>query len=189
VGSSLFGWLTYALKNAHNFVGPLFVVSLLVVIVTFVRDNLPRPGDLTWLLRLGGMFGREEVPSHRFNAGEKVVFWVGVLVLGLVTAGSGLVMDLLVPGIAYTRGNMQIAHMIHAVAAVLMMALFIGHIYLGTIGMKGAYDAMRGGYVSEGWAREHHALWADDVRAGRIPAQRSQPAESAAAAAHPAAQA
>ena len=173
IGSTLFGWLSYALKNAHNFVGPLFIVSLLIVIVTFIRDNFPRAGDLAWLTRLGGIFGETQVPSHRFNAGEKVIFWAGVFVLGLVVAGSGAVLNMIVPGIEYTRGNMQIAHMVHSTAAVLMMTMFLLHIYLGTIGVKDAYRGMRTGYVSEGWAREHHALWAEDVRAGRIPAQRS----------------
>jgi formate dehydrogenase subunit gamma len=179
IGSTLFGWLTYALKNGHNFVGPLFAVSLVVVFVTFVRDNFPRAGDLAWLARAGGMLGDHEVPSHRFNAAEKLLFWGGVFVLGGVVVGSGLVLDMLLPGIATTRGNMQIAHMIHAVAAVLMMAMFIGHIYMGTIGTRGAYRAMRTGYVSEGWAREHHALWLDDVKAGAIPAERSRSAELA----------
>ncbi len=175
IGGTLFGWLTYALKTAHNFAGPLFAVSLLVVIVTFIRDNLPAKGDLTWLLRAGGMFSDHEVPSHRFNAGEKVIFWAGVFLLGLTSVGSGLVLDKLVPGMAYLRGDMQIANMIHAVAGVLMMTMFLGHIYLGTIGTKGAYRGMRTGYVDETWAREHHELWADDVRAGKIPAQRSAP--------------
>ena len=178
IGGTLFGWLTYALKTAHNFAGPVFAVSLLVVFVTFIRDNLPRQGDLQWLLKGGGLLGEHEVPSHRFNAGEKVIFWGGVLVLGLITVGSGLVLDMLVPGIAYTRGNMQIANMVHGVATVLMMAMFMGHIYIGTIGMKGAFSAMRTGHVDEAWAREHHELWADDVRAGKIPAQRSTPAAS-----------
>jgi formate dehydrogenase subunit gamma len=176
LGSTLFGWLTYALKNVHNFMGPLFAVSLLVVVFTFIKDNLPAKGDLTWLRRAGGLFAKEEVPSHRFNAGEKLIFWAGVLVLGLIVVGSGLVLNQLVPGMAYLRGDMQIAHMIHAAASILMMVMFLGHIYIGTIGMKGAYGAMRTGYVDEGWAHEHHKLWADDIRAGRIPAQRSTPA-------------
>ena len=181
IGSTLFGWLGYALKNAHNFVGVLFAVSLLIVIATFVRDNAPRAGDLQWLRRGGGLFGAgDQVPSHRFNAGEKVVFWIGVFLLGVVAAGSGLVLNMLVPGIAYTRGNMQVAHMIHSVATMLMMTVFILHIYLGTVGVKGAYSGMRTGYVSEGWAREHHSLWADDVRAGRIPAQRTASPEATA---------
>lgn len=173
IGGTLFGWLSYALKNAHNFAGPLFAVSLLVVIATFIKDNLPGKGDLTWLLKGGGMLSEHEVPSHRFNAGEKVLFWGGVFLLGLVVVGSGLVLDKLVPGIEYVRGNMQIAHMIHGVATVLMMAMFIGHIYMGTIGTEGAYKAMRTGYVDETWAREHHELWYDDIKAGKIPAQRS----------------
>ncbi len=173
LGGTLFGWLTYALKNLHNFAGPLFAVSLVIVLVTFLKDNWPSADDWKWIKSAGGLFGGEEVPSHRFNAGEKMVFWGGVLLLGFIVIGSGLVLDMLVPGLAYLRGDMQVAHMIHAVAAVLMMAMFLGHIYMGTIGMKGAYSAMRTGYVDEGWAKEHHRLWYDDVRAGRIPAQRS----------------
>lgn len=173
IGSTLFGWLTYALKTAHNFAGPLFAVSLVVVIVTFVRDNLPGKGDLNWLLRGGGLLREHEVPSHRFNAAEKLLFWAGVFLVGLVVVGSGLVLDKLIPGWGETRGEMQIANMVHAVATVLMMAMFIGHIYIGTIGMKGAYGGMRTGYVDEGWAKEHHEWWYDDIKAGKIPAQRS----------------
>ena len=119
------------------------------------------------------MLSGHEVPSHRFNAGEKLVFWGGVFALGLVVVASGLVLDKLVPGLAYLRNDMQVAHMVHAVAALLMMAMFAGHIYLGTVGMKGAYRAMRSGYVDEGWAKEHHRLWYDDVKAGKIPVKRS----------------
>ena len=173
LGGTLFGGLAYMLKFAHNFAGPLFAVSLLVVFITFIKDNLPSAADLTWLLRGGGMFGGHEVPSHRFNAGEKIVFWAGVFVLGLLVVASGLVLDKLLPGLAYLRGDMQIAHMVHAIATLLMVALFAGHIYMGTVGMHGAYRAMRTGYVDEHWAREHHELWFDDVKAGKIPAQRS----------------
>ena len=173
IGGALFGWLTYALKTAHNFAGPLFAVSLVVVFFTFLRDNMPRKGDLEWLLKGGGLFGGTEVPSHRFNAGEKLIFWGGVFLLGIVVVGSGLVLDKLIPGMDYLRGDMQIANMVHSVATVLMMAMFLGHIYLGTIGMKGAYQGMKTGYVDDGWAKEHHALWAADIRAGKIAAQRT----------------
>ena len=90
---------------------------------------------------------------------------------------AGLVLDKLLPGLLYVRDTMQIAHMIHAAAAVLMMAMFIGHIYIGTIGMQGAYQGMRTGYVDETWAREHHEFWYDDIKAGKIPAQRTQAAQ------------
>ena len=177
MGLTLFGWLSYALKNLHNFAGPVFAVSLVIIFVTFVRDNMPSRGDLVWLLKGGGLLSAKEVPSHRFNAGEKLVFWGGVFFLGIVVVGSGLVLDKLLPGLLYVRDTMQIAHMIHAAAAVLMMAMFIGHIYIGTIGMQGAYQGMRTGYVDETWAREHHEFWYDDIKAGKIPAQRTQAAQ------------
>jgi formate dehydrogenase subunit gamma len=176
MGGTLFGWLTYALKNMHNFAGPLFAVSLVIVFLTFLRDNWPQKGDLNWLLKGGGLLSEHEVASNRFNAGEKLIFWAGVFFLGLIVVASGLVLDKLVPGLIYERSTMQIAHMVHAVATVLMMAMFIGHIYLGTIGMQGAYKGMRTGYVDETWAKEHHEFWYDDVKAGKIPAQRSSPA-------------
>ena len=173
IGNALFGWLTYALKNIHNFAGPLFAVSLVIVIITFVRDNLPRAEDITWLLKGGGLLSQHEVPSHRFNAGEKVLFWAGVFVLGLIVVASGLVLDKVLPGLVYERSTMQISHMVHAAATFLMMAMFMGHIYMGTVGMRGAYSAMRTGYVDETWAKEHHELWYNDIQAGKIPAQRS----------------
>lgn len=181
LGGTLFGWLSFALKNLHNFAGPLFAVSLAVVFITFVRDNLPSKDDVVWLLKGGGLFSGTEVPSHRFNAGEKVVFWGGVLFLGLIVVGSGLVLDMLIPGLIYERATMQIASMIHGVAALFMMAMFIGHIYMGTIGMRGAYKAMRTGYVDETWAKEHHELWYDDVKSGKIPAHRSDASNTPAA--------
>ena len=181
LGGTLFGALSYALKTAHNFAGPLFAVSLVLMLITFVKDNLPSKEDLAWMMRLGGMFGGQEVASHRFNAGEKVVFWLGLLVLGGLVVASGLVLDKLIPGMAYLRPDMQIAQMVHSAAAMVMLAMFAGHIYMGTIGMKGAYKAMRTGYVDEAWAKEHHELWFDDVKAGKIPAQRSpEPAPLAA---------
>ena len=175
IGGALFGWLTYFLKTAHNLFGPLFAVSLVIVFIVFVRDNFPNASDLQWLRRGGGLFGGHEPPSARFNAGEKIVFWGGVFFLGIIVVSSGLVLDKVIPGLAYLRSDMQIAHMIHGVSTALMIAMFLGHIYLGTLGMKDAYRAMKTGYVDEGWAREHHALWYEDIRAGRIPAQRTPP--------------
>lgn len=178
MGTTLFGWLTYLLKNAHNFAGPLFAVSLLIVIVTFARDNLPAKGDLNWLLKGGGMFSEHEIKSGRFNAGEKVMFWGGVFLLGLIVVASGLVMDKLVPGLLYDRNTMQVAHMVHAVSNILMVVMFMGHIYLGTLGAEGAYEGMKTGYVDETWAKEHHEFWYDDVKSGKVPAQRSTSAVS-----------
>jgi len=175
MGGTLYGPLTYVLKTLHNFAGPVFTVSLVIVFFTFVRDEWPERGDLHWLARAGGAFSknRDEPPSGRFNAGEKLIFWAGVLFLGVIVVASGLVMDKLVPNVDYERSTMQVAHMVHSVATVLMMSMFTLHIYLGTIGMRGAYKAMRTGWVDEAWAREHHEYWYEDIVAGKIPAQRS----------------
>jgi formate dehydrogenase subunit gamma len=180
IGSTLFGWLTYALKNLHNFIGPLFAVSLLIVIGLFVKDNVANAADLNWLKKAGGMLGDKQVPSHRFNAAEKGIFWWVVTIPGLIAVLSGLVLDQLVPGLGLFRSDMQIASMVHSVMAFWITAVLIGHIYMGTIGTRGALEGMKTGYVTEGWAKEHHELWYNDVKAGKIPAQRgSAPAPSA----------
>jgi formate dehydrogenase subunit gamma len=173
LGATLFGWLSFAMKNLHNFVGPVFAVALVIFAFTYLRDNLPKAHDLGWLAKGGGMFNGEHVPSGKFNAGEKFVFWVGVIFFGLIVTASGLVLNLLVPGLGQTRGQMQVAHMVHAIASVLMMALFMGHIYMAMWGVKDAMKGMRTGQVDEAWAKEHHEMWHDDVKAGRVPAQRS----------------
>ncbi|WP_151632102.1 formate dehydrogenase subunit gamma [Noviherbaspirillum aerium] len=174
-GHTLFGWLAYACKNIHNFVGPLFSLSLIVMFVIFVKDNLPNSSDGIWIRRLGGAIGDGHVKSGRFNAGEKLWFWGGVTLLGLIVSASGFVLDMLVPGLLYTRGTMQIANVIHLVAAVLVFAMSLGHIYMGSIGTEGAYEAMRHGYVDDTWAKEHHELWYEQVQNGEVPRVRSTP--------------
>lgn len=185
IGSTLFGWLTYALKNAHNFIGPLFAVSLLIVIGTFVKDNIANASDLNWLKKGGGLLGDKQVPSHRFNAAEKGVFWWAVTLPGLVAVISGLVLDQLVPGLGLLRSDMQVASMVHSVMAFWITAVLIGHIYMGTIGTRGALEGMQTGYVTEAWAKEHHELWYNDVKSGKIPAQRAPTCAASASAGNP----
>lgn len=180
MGHMLFGWLTYLLKNLHNVVGPIFTLSVIVAFVVFLRDNLPSRDDVRWVTSLGGLASGKHVPSGRFNAGEKMWFWIGVFVFGLVLSASGWVLDMIVPGMDYYRSTMQIANVIHGISAVLMIAMACGHIYMGTIGMEGAYRAMRDGWVDEAWAKEHHEHWYDDIKSGKIPAQRSTGPDAAA---------
>jgi formate dehydrogenase subunit gamma len=163
-----FSWLTIISKNVHNFVGPLFIFSLVVSFLIFVKDNLVRSYDIKWLVRLGGMLGsKEEMPSGRFNGGEKAWFWGGLVLLGTIVSVTGLILDF--PNWNQGRELMQQANVVHAIAALLFIAASFGHIYLGTIGMQGAYRAMRDGYVDEEWAREHHALWYEEVKQGKRP--------------------
>ena len=165
-GYTLFAWLAALSKNLHNFVGPFFIVSVLAMILIWLRDNLPRSYDWQWFGRVWGFFMRgEHIPSGRFNAGEKAWFWIGVVGLSVVVAWSGVI--LLFPNFDQTRSVMQEAWVWHVVAAIIYIAMSLGHIYMGTIGVEGAYGNMRTGYTDETWAKEHHSIWYDEVKSGR----------------------
>ena len=166
IGYTLFAWLTALAKNLHNFVGPFFIVSVLAMILMWVRDNLPRAYDWQWFRGAWGFFMRgEHLPSGRFNAGEKGWFWICVVALSVIVAWTGVI--LLFPNFDQTRATMQEAWVWHAVAALVYIAISLGHIYMGTIGVEGSYGSMRTGYVDEVWAKEHHELWYNEVRSGR----------------------
>jgi formate dehydrogenase subunit gamma len=161
MGGTAYGSFLMVCKSIHNFTGPLFTLSILVFFLLFVGKNIPEKGDLQWLFSFGGMFSGKHVPAGFFNMGEKFWFWFGMTFLGLVISGSGFVLDMIVPfmDIQYLRGTMQIANIIHSSAAILMTAMAMGHIYIGTIGMQGSIDGMKTGYVDATWAKEHHELW------------------------------
>ena len=161
VGFTLFSWLATLSKYIHNFVGPVFAFCVVLMFVTFVKDNFPKAHDLKWLAKFGGLVSGEHVPSDRFNAGEKVWFWLGVTLMGLVVSVTGFILNF--PNFEQGRELMQIANVIHAISAVLFLTMGLSHIYLGTVGVEGAYDAMRTGYVDETWAKEHHEYWYRDA--------------------------
>ncbi len=167
IGYTLFAWLAQASKIAHNFIAPVFAVAVPIFVIMFVRDNLPKAHDVKWIAKFGGMLDKSggHVPSGRFNAGEKALFWGLVCVLSVVLIVTGFV--LLFPTFDQSRQTMAIANTIHMVCALLAIAMACFHIYLGTVGMRGAYQAMRYGYVDETWAKEHHEIWYEDVKAGR----------------------
>lgn len=166
LGYTLFSWLAVLAKNLHNFTGPLFLVSMVTMFFTYVSRNFPEAGDGKWLAKVGGMLSGKHMPSGFFNAGEKIVFWLGLTLFGLVVSLSGLVLNF--PNFAQGREIMQGAHLFHSITGILFMGLMMGHIYLGTIGVPGAYHAMRhDGLVDEAWAKEHHENWYNDVKAGK----------------------
>lgn len=177
-GHTLFGWLAFALKNLHNFTGPVFAVSVIVAFVIFVKDNLPAASDLKWFVRLGGLFGGKHASAGRFNGGEKAWFWIGMVFIGLTVSASGFVLDMLVPGFESTRSAMQIADVVHIIGAVLLTGMAFGHIYIGTIGTEAAYESMRTGYVDDAWAKQHHDLWYEDIESGKVPRVRTQEGEA-----------
>jgi formate dehydrogenase subunit gamma len=167
IGYTMFSWLSILAKNLHNFVGPLFFVCMVLLFLTFVRDNVWRKYDWNWIRHFGGLVSRNDVPSGKFNAGEKAWFWGGLLFCGLIVSASGFVLGF--PNFNQARSTMQIANIIHLIIASLFMLAALGHIYMGTLGMAGAYNAMSKGYVDETWAKEHHLYWYNDIKAGKIP--------------------
>ncbi len=165
IGYTLFSWLAALAKNLHNFAGPILIIATPWLIARFLRDNGISGRDFAWLANLKGFFTDHETPSGRFNGGEKIVFWLMLVLATPVLVISGLV--LLFPNFDQTRLTMQLANGVHMITAYLAMALASVHIYIGTLGVAGAYRAMRDGYVDESWALHHHKLWYEDVIAGR----------------------
>jgi formate dehydrogenase subunit gamma len=166
LGPGAFAGLALFSKYVHNYVGFAFIVGVILTFVMWVRWNLPTRADLTWLAKGGGLFGKHShPPAHKFNAGQKIIFW-SVVVFGGALCATGLL--LLFPFYWADMHQMQLAQLVHAVLALLMIAIIIAHIYIGTVGMEGAFDAMGTGHVDENWAREHHNLWVAEM-------QRKQP--------------
>ena len=170
IGPTAFGLIASASLQGHNLFGPLFLLSILALFVTFVRGNGYGWVDLKWLFKAGGFLGGH-ASSGRYNFGEKSWFWWATL-CGLALSLSGMLMlfpDHL-PALAARfwsdalpeRSLMQLANVIHGAAAILFIGFGLGHIYLGTIGMEGALEGMTRGTVDEAWAKEHHDLWYED---------------------------
>ena len=164
MGHDAFATLAIVAKYLHNFVGPLFIACSLLLFITFVRKNLFVGIDWAWIKGGGGLVTKKHIPAGYFNAGEKLWFWGGLTLLGLLMSATGLLLDFVVAD--QTRYVLQVANVLHIGGATLYMAGAMAHIYIGTLGMPGAYRAMRYGSVDEEWAKEHHRLWYDAVKAG-----------------------
>ncbi|SNS27272.1 formate dehydrogenase subunit gamma [Tropicimonas sediminicola] len=187
-------------KLIHNSVSFAFILGVILIFLKWIRFNIPNMNDLRWLRVMGGLFDDSiHPPAGKFNAGQKIIFWsVMLMSAGVVATGISLLLPFrfAVMGdiFAWVNGigvlswfgfgelpvhlspqeEMQYTQIVHAVFAFLFMAMIIGHIYIGTLGMEGAFDAMGTGYVEEQWAREHHSIWLEEVKADE---RAAQPAE------------
>jgi formate dehydrogenase subunit gamma len=185
IGASAFAWLTYLCELFHDYLAFAFMLGIVLMFLMWVKDNLPTAADWAWLKRGGGLFTRSPVepPAWKFNAGQKILFWL-VILGGVSVALSGLallfpftfhwfsgtfaVLDVFGAGLPTHLSPLaetQLAQLWHAAVALLFIALILAHIYLGTLGMEGAFDAMASGRVDANWAKEHHALWAEGLEA------------------------
>ncbi len=165
-------------KIAHNYLSFPFTLGIVVMLLLWAKDNIPGRLDIEWFKKGGGIVGKGHPDSKRFNAGQKMIFWITVLG-GAAVAVSGYL--LIFPFQGTDVADMQLAHIIHALISVLMIAAILGHIYIGSVGMEGAFDAMGSGQVDVNWAKEHHNLWtAEQLAKGGVsgaPGAQAKPAE------------
>ena len=148
-------WSEWA-KYAHNYLSFPFTIGVVLIALMWIAGNIPNSTDMEWLKQGGGIVGDRHPAADRFNAGQKLVYWVVVIGGGLVAVTGYMLMF---PFYGTTIDNMQNAQMVHGVTAALFIAFMLGHIYIGTIGMEGAFEAMGEGTVDVNWAKEHHNLW------------------------------
>ena len=191
IGREAFSPIATLSKWVHNNVSWAFMLALVMVFVFWVIHNLPHKTDIKWFLQGGGIFSKKlHPPAKKFNAGQKLIFW-SVIILGASISASGLSLlfpfelpmfaktfvilnDIGAPGwfgleplptTLLPHEEMQYAQLWHAIVSFVLMAIIIAHIYIGSLGMEGAYDAMGSGQVDINWAKEHHSLWVEEVQA------------------------
>jgi formate dehydrogenase subunit gamma len=170
-------WSQWA-KYAHNYLSFPFTIGVVLIFLMWLAGNIPNKVDVDWLKRGGGIVGHDHPPAYRFNAGQKAIYWIVVIGGGLVAAtGYELMFPFYLSGIE----GMQLAQIVHSIVAMLFIAAMLAHIYIGTIGMEGAFEAMGSGTVDVNWAREHHRLWLEeeDARTGASDARRQSAATAA----------
>lgn len=177
-------------KFIHNNLAWPFMLALVLVFFLWVWHNIPNRTDIIWFKQFGGIIGKNHPPAKKFNAGQKIIFWSVILLGGSISmSGLSLLFPFELPLMAKTfailndtglpqwigygvlpvdltpQEEMQLAQLWHAMVAFVLMAIIIAHIYIGSVGMQGAYDAMGSGEVDEAWAHQHHSLWLDEVKA------------------------
>ena len=185
-GPRAFGTIAQVSKTVHDYLGPLFMIALAVLFVLFVKDNLPSlKTDIKWVLSGGGLFGKH-AHADKFNAGEKLWFWVASI-FGLAVVVSGMVLDF--PIFGQTRETMEFYHFIHSISAIVLIVFAFGHIYMGTAALEATFEVMQTGYCDANWAKEHHDNWYEEVKDTGVSADPPMSAGSPGAAAPAAPQA
>jgi formate dehydrogenase subunit gamma len=163
IGPEAFSTLSAWGKIAHNYLAFPFMLGIAIMFIVWIKDNIPSRIDVEWLKAGGGMLRNgKHPPAKRFNAGQKGIFWI-VIIGGVLMSLSGWYM--LFPYMAGGVGSLQLWTVIHAVVAMLFVAAILAHVYIGSLGMEGAFDAMGTGEVDVNWAKEHHSLWAEEEQA------------------------
>jgi len=179
IGPEAFTGFSQWAKYAHNYLSFPFTLGVLLILLMWLAGNIPNRVDVEWFKRGGGIVGNDHPPAYRFNGGQKMIYWI-VVIGGTAVAITGYI--LMFPFYGTTIAGMQVAQIVHAVVAMLFIAAMLGHIYIGTAGMEGAFEAMGTGEVDANWARQHHSLWLEQeqAQAGHVerrPQPHATPAE------------
>ncbi len=175
IGPSAFAALTLWGQWAHHYIAFAFMLGVLVMLVMWARENLPRRVDVEWV-RTGGPLSKSHPPAGKFNAGQKLLYWF-VMLGGIAMSGTGIM--LMWPGLLNDVVSQQWAHIAHGLLAMAMIAVILGHIYIGSLGMEGAFEGMYEGQVDYNWAREHHRNWLEQelTQARRMVANEPMPTQ------------
>lgn len=197
IGKEAFASVTIFGKFIHNYVAFAFMLGLIMITVMWVVHNIPNRHDIVWLLRGGGMLGGGHPKAKKFNAGQKIIFWIVVLCgISISLSGWALmnpfttemfsgtfalansVLGTTFPTDISPIQEQQYQSLWHTIMAVFMIVVIFAHIYIGSVGMEGALDAMTTGEVDTNWAREHHSLWVEEEEAKTAGGgAKAQPAE------------
>jgi formate dehydrogenase subunit gamma len=149
-------------KTLHNFTSFAFIAGLVLMLLIWIGHNFPAKGDGAWIKAGGGILKKGvHPPAGKFNAGQKLIFWA-VILLGGAIAVTGIIM--MFPFYFASMSGMQLATFLHSILAILLIGVILAHIYIGTLGMQGAFDAMGSGQVDLNWAKEHHSRWVEQVQ-------------------------
>jgi formate dehydrogenase subunit gamma len=165
-------------RTIHPWIGVVLFFSFAGMFLRFWKANLWKSEDGTWMRRLRDVIAghEEKLPElGKYNAGQKLVFWgMSLLIAVLITSGVVIWQAYFA---AYTTIEQQrIALLVHAVAAVAIICVWIVHVY-AAIWVKGTISAMTKGQVTGGWAWRHHRKWFRELVSSRKSGTRGTPAE------------
>jgi len=196
IGPEAFSLITTAGKFAHNYLAFAFMAGLALSFLLWVRHNIPSKIDIDWLKAGGGIFVKgAHPPARKFNAGQKMIFWI-VMIGGFSVSLSGIalmfpfqtamfaktfgilnVLGFDLPTTLTSLQEQQLNQLWHGIVSLVLMTIILAHIYIGSVGMEGALDAMNSGKVDRNWAKEHHNLWVEEVDAESKSSKKPAPAE------------
>jgi formate dehydrogenase subunit gamma len=168
-------------RAIHPWIGVVLFFSFAGLFLRFWHLNLWRGADTTWMFRLNEVLTNRDdedpdlVEIGKYNAGQKVVFWgMSILIIILISSGF-IIWNRYFSGFT-TVEQKRVAMLIHSIAAIVIICVWIVHVY-AAIWVQGTIGAMTRGRVTGGWAWRHHRRWLRDLVAGKGDRDTARPAK------------